>query len=322
MPLLAGITFRKIGKLHYYAPEALTLAVGDHVLAETEKGVDLGEVKVLREVAGTPKDLETTYRLLSIATDTDQETLKGRLTQAESGLKLCQEKADHLHLSMKVVDSEVAFDGQQITFYFVAESRIDFRQLVKEVAAQLRQRVHLHQVGTRDHAKALGGYGPCGRPLCCTTFLRDFVPVSMKMAKDQSLFLNPSKFSGVCGKLMCCLRYEHDVYMEAKERLPSVGMTVFVPTGEKGVITEVNIFRESVTVMIRSEDITRPITVPARSVNVARACGDCGSAGGGCGSGSCGTDSGCAPAKATPQLLQLERRRIITAKTGTELREC
>jgi cell fate regulator YaaT (PSP1 superfamily) len=209
---------------------------------------------------------------------------------------------------MKVVDSEVSFDGQQVTFYFVADVRVDFRQLVKEVAGKMKMRVHLHQVGSRDHAKALGGYGPCGRPLCCTTFLRDFAPVSMKMAKDQSLYLNPSKFSGVCGKLMCCLRYEHDVYLEARDRLPPVGISVSTPDGERGVITEVNIFKEKVTVMIRDDEGTRILTLPATDVTVARACGDCGSAGGGCG-GSCGTSGGCGtPAKVEQKPIALEMR--------------
>jgi cell fate regulator YaaT (PSP1 superfamily) len=207
------------------------------------------------------------------------------------------------------VEGEASLDGQQITFYFVADTRVDFRQLVKEVASRLRMRVHLHQVGSRDHARALGGYGPCGRPLCCTTFLRDFAPVSMKMAKDQSLYLNPSKFSGVCGKLMCCLRYEHDVYMEARDRLPSPGMTVTLPTGERGVVDDVNILRETVLVVIRTEEETRLLNVPARDVQIARACGDCGSAGGGCG-GSCGSGEGAGcnvPAKAEPQVIQLQR---------------
>lgn len=309
MTLLAAVTFRKIGKLHYYPVDAFAgnVEVGSHVIAETERGAEYGEVKILREVDGEDAEEARTYRLLRMASDEDTATVQERLEQAVSSLALCQERADALHLPMKIVDSEVALDGQQVTFYFVADTRVDFRQLVKEVAGKLRMRVHLHQVGSRDHAKALGGYGPCGRPLCCTTFLRDFAPVSMKMAKDQSLYLNPSKFSGVCGKLMCCLRYEHDLYLEAKDRLPSAGMAAATPSGERGIITDVNIFSEVVTIEIRSEEGVRFVNYKAAEVTLARACGDCGSAGGGCG-GSCGSGGCGVPAKEEPKLLQLEQR--------------
>jgi cell fate regulator YaaT (PSP1 superfamily) len=307
MALLAGVTFRKIGKLHYYAAENLPLEVGSLVVAETENGSECGEVKILRDVAGDAGDQEKAFRLLRVATEKDRRTLEQRRAQAADGLTFCQERADALQLAMKIVEAEVTLEGHQITFYFVAETRVDFRQLVKEVAARLRMRVHLHQVGSRDHAKVLGGYGPCGRPLCCTTFLRDFAPVSMKMAKDQSLYLNPSKFSGVCGKLMCCLRYEHDVYLEAKSRLPATDTTVSLPSGDRGVITEVNIFKETVTVLVRDEEATRTVTLQATEVTIARACGDCGAAGGGCG-GSCGSGGCGVPAKAEPNLVQIEQR--------------
>jgi cell fate regulator YaaT (PSP1 superfamily) len=305
--LLAAVTFRAVGKIHYYPAGDLPLESGSRVIAETERGLECGEVKFLREVTGRADDAPGAYRILRLATPDDLRTMERRAAQGEEGTRFCQERADDLRLPMKIVDAEVALDGQQVTFYFVAESRVDFRQLVKEVASRMRMRVHLHQVGSRDHAKALGGYGPCGRPLCCTTFLRDFAPVSMKMAKDQSLYLNPSKFSGVCGKLMCCLRYEHDVYLEARDRLPSPGMSVSTPAGDRGVISDVNIFKETVTVVIRTEEETRWVTVKASEVNVARACGDCGSAGGGCG-GSCGSGGGCAPAKVETKPIALEMR--------------
>lgn len=310
---LAGVTFRKIGKLHFYAvPSDLSaeIVVGAHVVAGTETGPELGEVKILRDVENNAA-AGSGAGLLRLATSEDHATLALRAAQARDGLARCQACADALFLPLKVVDAEVAFDGAQATFYFVADTRIDFRQLVKDLAGQLRMRVLLHQVGSRDHAKALGGYGPCGRPLCCTTFLRDFAPVSMKMAKDQSLFLNPSKFSGVCGKLMCCLRYEHDVYLEAKDRMPPVGVSVTTPNGERGVITDVNIFKETATVLIRTDEETRSVTLPASSVTVARACGDCGAAGGGCGSGgACGSENGgCASAKVEAKPITLARWR-------------
>jgi cell fate regulator YaaT (PSP1 superfamily) len=309
MALLAAVTFRKIGKLHYYPADAYAgkLEVGSRVVAETERGAECGEVKILRDVEGYAHDAKQTFQILRLASDEDVATIDTRLREALESQTACQEKADSLLLAMKIVDAEISLDGQQVTFYFVADTRVDFRQLVKEVAAKMRMRVHLHQVGSRDHAKALGGYGPCGRPLCCTTFLRDFAPVSMKMAKDQSLYLNPSKFSGVCGKLMCCLRFEHDVYLEAKDRLPSPGMSVSTPEGERGVIIDLNIFKETVTVEVRDEEGSHFVSLKASDVNIARACGDCGSAGGGCG-GSCGPSGGCGvPAKVEPKLVQLER---------------
>ena len=310
MASLAAVTFRKVGKLHYYSAEGLALTVGQHVVAQTQRGLEYGEVKILRDVAGDAETTESGLEIVRSATPEDDATAERRRAQAEEGLALCQSRADRLYLPMKVVEAEVTFDATQVTFYFVADTRVDFRELVKEVASQMHMRVHLHQVGSRDHAKELGGYGPCGRPLCCTTFLRDFAPVSMKMAKDQSLYLNPSKFSGVCGKLMCCLRYEHDVYMEAKDRMPPVGGSVACPDGEKGFVTEANFLRETVTVVIRTDEETRTVTYRADEVVVARACGDCGSAGGGCGgscgSGGCGTKAKAAP---MPAVISLERWR-------------
>jgi cell fate regulator YaaT (PSP1 superfamily) len=310
---LAGVTFYKVGKLHYYpVPDELNDAasVGTRVVAETPRGLECGEVKILRDVEGSEDDRDNDARILRVVAPDDDEILARRERQSADALALCQERADALFLPMKVVDAETTFDGSQITLYFVADTRIDFRELVKQVAGQFRMRVHLHQVGSRDHAKQLGGYGPCGRPLCCTTFLRDFAPVSMKMAKDQSLYLNPSKFSGVCGKLMCCLRYEHEVYLEARDRLPPVGVAVACPDGARGTITDVNIFRETVAVQIHEDDGLRMATFRADEVRIARACGDCGSAGGGCG-GSCASGSCGVPAKADPTTgpIQLARWR-------------
>lgn len=310
---LAGVTFKKVGKLHFYPAGELSLEVGTQVVAETERGLELGEVKILREVAGNDDEIETVFRIVRVAETEDRTAGQLRQSQARDGITLCQEHADLLHLSLRIVDAEVTLSGDQITFYFVADNRVDFRQLVKDVSAQLRMRLHLHQVGSRDHAKQLGGYGPCGRPLCCTTFLRDFAPVSMKMARDQNLYLNPSKFSGVCGKLMCCLRYEHEVYLEAKSRLPALESTVRLPSGETGTIVEVNVLTEKLSVRVRSEENWRTVTVPASDVQIARACGDCGSAGGGCGS-SCGSGSGggCAPASVSaPLTLEVRRKTSV-----------
>lgn len=317
---LAGVTFRKVGKLHYYPADGFGVEVGARVVAQTERGLECGEVKIVRDVASNGSDDDKTaaaaaqpFRLVRVADASDLLTVEQRDREARAALALCQTTADRLRLPLKVVEAEAGFEGTHVTFYFVADTRVDFRELVKQVARELGKRVHLHQVGSRDHAKQLGGYGPCGRPLCCTTFLRDFAPVSMKMAKDQSLYLNPSKFSGVCGKLMCCLRYEHETYLEARDRLPPLGASVTTPSGERGVVSEVNYLKETVTVVIRDSEGTRFATHDAAAVVIARACGDCGSAGGGCGggcaSGSCGVPAKAGPVAAVPQgVIALEHR--------------
>ena len=291
VPSIAGVVFRRLGKMHYYAANGdRPLELGDFVVAETERGIEYGEVKILRTVAGSPNEIPQEYRILRIATDDDKGKAAQQQSAAQNALTDSQRCADELGLSIKFIEAEISFDAQTATFYFVSENRIDFRQLVRDIAAILHVRILLQQVGTRDHAKLLGGYGPCGRPLCCTTFLRDFAPVSMRMARDQSLYLNPTKFSGVCGKLMCCLRYEHDIYTEARERMPAVGMFVQCPDGSRGEIIETDIFKETVTVLIRGEEMRRT-KYKAELVTAARSCGDCGTAGGGCGDScaSCGS---------------------------------
>ncbi len=317
MAILVGVTFRKIGKLHYYAADDLpqVIGVGNRVIAHTERGTEHGEVKVLREVSGTKDDAPTPFRLLRVASDADLQTAEARAKQATDALETCRAQAQALRLPIKLTDAEAAFDGSVVTFYFVSDERVDFRKLVKETATLIKMRVHLHQVSSRDHAQTLGGYGAYGRPLCCTTFLRDFAPVSMKMAKDQSLYLNPSKFSGVCGKLMCCLRFEHEVYLDAKEKLPQVGQTVTLGSGERGAVTSVNIFAGRVSVQLRGETDTRTVTVAASDVLPARACGDCGAAGGGCG-GECGSDTCDTTPKGTP-LIALEKRFAVKEKAIT-----
>ncbi|GAB4461680.1 MAG: stage 0 sporulation family protein [Armatimonadaceae bacterium] len=316
MPLLAGITFRKMGKIHYYPADGFLVEAGTFVIAETERGLEYGEVKLVRTVEGKLSEIPHLFRIVRLATESDRRTMERLQKDAEEGLLFCQERADSLRLPMKLVEAEAAWDGQQFTFYFVSEARVDFRQLVKDVAARLKTRIHLHQVGARDHAKSLGGYGPCGRPLCCTTFLRDFAPVSMKMAKDQSLYLNPSKFSGVCGKLMCCLRYEHDIYLEARRDMPDIGMTVSLPSGARGVVTQVDVFNKRLTVQIHDEEGMTYRTVPAQEATVARACGDCGSVGGGCGTDGCASTCGSANPATPPALIQLEISRPTATRSA------
>jgi cell fate regulator YaaT (PSP1 superfamily) len=212
----------------------------------------------------------------------------------ESAMTLCRRRVEARALPMKLISTEYAFDGSQVVFYFSAEGRVDFRELVKDLAAVLRTRIQLHQVGARDAAKLMGGIGPCGRGLCCATWLTNFEPISMKMAKEQSLFLNPTKFSGACGKLMCCLRYEYDNYRETKAKLPAVGATVGTPRG-KGKVVGHNVIREWVIVEIpdaghfefRADEVQSQWTGPSCSTG-----GGCSLPGGGCGKKKNGANGG------------------------------
>jgi len=244
-----GVNFRPAGKVYYFDPADLPLKQGDTVIAETQRGVDLGKVKTpVREV---PEEQVTPplRRVVRVATAADLARRDANKERAESALQLCRKRVESRQLPMKLLAGEYAFDGSQVLFYFAAEGRVDFRELVKDLAAVLRTRIQLHQVGARDAAKLMGGIGPCGRGLCCATWLTTFEPISMRMAKEQSLFLNPTKFSGACGKLMCCLRYEYDHYRETKAKLPGIGKEVNTPRG-KGKVIGHNVIREWVIVDI------------------------------------------------------------------------
>lgn len=247
MPCVVGVSFKKAAKQYYFDPGDISLRVGDSVIAETARGTEFGEVTMEpREVVES--DLVAPLkRIVRIATEADYEREAANREREKEALEVCQEKINGHALPMKLLSAECAFDGFQVTFYFSAENRVDFRELVKDVAGALKTRVQLLQIGVRDEARLLGGYGSCGRPLCCATFLNGFDPVSMKMAKDQSLFLNPAKFSGVCGKLMCCLRYEHEFYKNVKDRLPVVGADIVTPLG-KGKVVDVNYLSETLSV--------------------------------------------------------------------------
>jgi cell fate regulator YaaT (PSP1 superfamily) len=246
---VVGVNFRRAGKVYYFDPNELPLQQGDQVIAETQRGVDMGDVKTkIKEV--DPDHVALPLRkVVRVATSDDLARREANRAREESALTLCRKRVEARRLPMKLLTSEYAFDGSQVVFYFSAEGRIDFRELVKDLASVLRTRIQLHQVGARDAAKLMGGIGPCGRGLCCATWLTSFEPVSMKMAKEQSLFLNPTKFSGVCGKLMCCLRYEYDNYRDTKAKLPAIGAQVATPRGNGKVIGH-NVIREWVIVEI------------------------------------------------------------------------
>jgi cell fate regulator YaaT (PSP1 superfamily) len=249
MPVCVGVAFKRVAKSYWFDPDDLVLEEGDRVVVETTRGLELGVVKIAPHDVVGDEIQAPLKRVLRLAEDRDLDQERQNRIRARQSLTLCQEKVRSHNLPMKLLQAEYNFDGSQVTVYFAAEARVDFRDLVRDVAAQLRCKVQLHQVGARDQAKMIGGIGPCGLTLCCATFLSDFAPISMKMAKDQSLFLNPVKFSGVCGKLMCCLRYEHDTYGESKKRLPQIGEIVMSPQGQ-GKVIDLNLQTELALVQL------------------------------------------------------------------------
>jgi len=249
MPLVVGVSFKKVGKIYYFDPAGIDLREGDAVIAETSRGVEFGEVMIEPRDVPDEEIVPPLKKVVRKATPADLEREESNRQKEKQACVTCQQKIQTHNLPMKLIDAEYSFDSSQVTFYFSAETRVDFRDLVKDLASALKTRVQLHQVGVRDEAKLFGGMGPCGRVLCCSTFLNGFEPVSMKMAKEQSLFLNPLKFSGLCGKLMCCLKYEYPTYKEVKSRLPATGSFVTTPKG-RGKVVEINVLKETVSVEI------------------------------------------------------------------------
>lgn len=240
MPVrVVGVRFKKAGKIYYFEPGEEELAVGDGVIVETARGLEYGWVSSGPREVPDKEVVAPLKRVIRKASESDTEQLAENERKKARAMEICVQKvADH-GLPMKIVDVEYTFDNNKIVFYFSAEGRIDFRELVKDLASVFRTRIELRQIGVRDEAKMLGGLGPCGRPLCCRTFLGDFAPVSIKMAKEQNLSLNPTKISGLCGRLMCCLKYESEAYRDARSRLPQVGAALALG-GVSGTVIDVN----------------------------------------------------------------------------------
>lgn len=247
MAEIIGVRFKSVGKIYYFSPKEIEINVGEKVIVETSRGVECGEVVLSnREI----DDSELTAPLKSIirvATKADLEKIEKNKKSEADAFKICEEKIAKHGLSMKLVDVECTFDNNKLLFYFTSENRVDFRELVKDLASVFRTRIELRQIGVRDEAKMLGGLGICGRPFCCKSFLGDFQPVSIKMAKDQSLSLNPSKISGTCGRLMCCLKYEQDGYEELIKVTPKMGAYVETPDG-RGNVVDVNMLTGKIRV--------------------------------------------------------------------------
>ena len=253
MGKIIGVQFQKNGKMYYFDSNEFDVKTGDYVVVDTTRGPDLGEVVMgVREIEGE----ETRFPLkktLRIATEQDVQHGRDNRQKEKEAFSVCQKKIQEHKLEMKLVSVEYAFDNSKILFFFTANGRVDFRSLVKDLASIFKMRIELRQIGVRDEAKMLGGLGPCGRPICCGAFLDQFQPVSIKMAKEQNLSLNPTKISGVCGRLMCCLKYEQEHYEMTRKRMPKVGKDVITPDGT-GPVTELNIVKETVFVRLTNGD--------------------------------------------------------------------
>jgi cell fate regulator YaaT (PSP1 superfamily) len=237
---VVGVRFKKAGKIYYFDPGEIDIPKDDFVIVETVRGVEFGKVVTARKQVGENDVVLPLKKVLRIADAKDRLIVEENKAAAEEAYHICCQKVEEHKLDMKLVDVEYTFDRNKVVFFFTADGRVDFRDLVKDLASIFRTRIELRQIGVRDEAKMLGGIGPCGRMLCCSTFLGDFEPVSIKMAKDQNLSLNPTKISGLCGRLMCCLKYENDEYESAKEMLPDLGEIIKTPNG-KGKVVGLNI---------------------------------------------------------------------------------
>ena len=251
---VVGIRFRNAGKIYYFDPLDIDFSTGDHAIVETARGIEYGTVMIAPREVEDDKVIQPLKPVIRRATPQDDQTVIDNREKEKHAYKVCMEKIAKHELQMKLVQAEYTFDNNKLLFYFTADGRIDFRELVKDLASVFRTRIELRQIGVRDETKMLGGIGICGRELCCCTYLSDFVPVSIKMAKEQNLSLNPTKISGVCGRLMCCLKNEEDTYEYLNSRLPSVGDIVTTGDGYKGEVTNVNVLRQKVKVLVEVDD--------------------------------------------------------------------
>jgi cell fate regulator YaaT (PSP1 superfamily) len=248
-----GVRFKNAGKIYYFDPDELDINLEDNVIVETIRGIEFGEVVLgIREVA-EEQIVAPLKKVRRVATEEDKKIYWDNKNKERDALSLCLQKVQQHNLDMKLIDVEYTFDNNKIIFYFTADGRIDFRELVKDLASVFKTRIELRQIGVRDEAKMIGGVGPCGRALCCSSFLGDFAPVSIKMAKEQNLSLNPAKISGICGRLMCCLKYEQDAYEYARSIVPRIGSIVDTAEG-KGEVVSNNMLKEQVRVLLELQE--------------------------------------------------------------------
>ena len=259
MTKVIGVRFRQAGKVYFFSPGKFHIKQGDKVIVETARGVEFGSV--VSGVKEVPDEtiMQPLKSVIRIATEEDKRNEERNREKEKEAFRVCLEKIREHELDMKLINAEYTFDNNKVLFYFTAEGRIDFRDLVKDLAAVFRTRIELRQIGVRDETKIRGGIGICGRPLCCHTYLSEFAPVSIKMAKEQNLSLNPTKISGVCGRLMCCLTNEQETYEELNSRLPAIGDFVTTPDGLKGEVQSVSVLRQLVKVVVNLDDDEKEI---------------------------------------------------------------
>lgn len=248
-----GVRFKKAGKIYYFSPAEFDIKRGQYVIVETARGIEFGECVIGIKEISEEEIVSPLKCVIRIADEKDIQKHRDNKAKEIEALDICLKKIKEHNLEMKLIDVEYTFDNNKVIFYFTADGRVDFRELVKDLATIFKTRIELRQIGVRDEAKMVGGLGPCGRPMCCSTFLGDFASVSIKMAKEQNLSLNPTKISGICGRLMCCLNYEQSTYEEIRKRLPKVGSTVKTEYGN-GLVTGNSIVKEMVKVKLKKED--------------------------------------------------------------------
>lgn len=254
MARIIGVRFRTAGKIYYFDPLRFSVKRGDHVIVETARGVEYGTVVGEPREVDDKKVVQPLKPVLRVATERDDKQEAGNKLKEKEAFRICQEKIRKHGLDMKLIDAEYTFDNNKVLFYFTADGRVDFRELVKDLASVFKTRIELRQIGVRDETKILGGIGICGRVLCCHSHLSEFIPVSIKMAKEQNLSLNPGKISGVCGRLMCCLKHEEETYEELNRRLPNTGDYVTTDDGLRGEVASVNVLRQQVKVIVEIGD--------------------------------------------------------------------
>ena len=270
MAEVIGVRFKEVGKVYYFDPNGKMLKLNDTVIVETSRGVECGVIAIANKEVADNEIVHPLKKLIRIATKEDLRHLEDNHRKEKEALKICEQKVAEHGLGMKLVDVEYTFDNSKILFYFTADGRVDFRALVKDLAAVFRTRIELRQIGVRDESKMLGGLGVCGRPFCCSLFLGEFQPVSIKMAKEQGLSLSPTKISGTCGRLMCCLKYEQEAYTDLLKRTPKVGAIVKTPMG-RGLVTETNLLTQTLKVkMDNTPDDAVPQTFKVKEVRLVK----------------------------------------------------
>lgn len=250
---VVGVRFKKAGNIYFFDPDGIVIEKGQFVVVETARGIEFGNVVITNKLVDEDDVVLPLKKVLRVADEKDYLQVEENRSAAKEAFNICMQKILEHSLEMKLVDVEYTFDRNKIIFYFTAEGRVDFRELVKDLAAIFKTRIELRQIGVRDEAKMLGGIGPCGRMLCCSTFLGDFDPVSIKMAKDQNLSLNPTKISGLCGRLMCCLKYENDDYENAKEQLPDLGEFIYTSHGN-GKVVGLNLVEQVIQIELMEQN--------------------------------------------------------------------